>query len=492
MDPNTPVIIGAAQSNHRDGHAEPIDLMAQVVRAALEDTGARGVETRIKEVRVVRGIWPYEDPGALLAERLGIAEFRTALTAIGGNEVYDLVNRTATEIASGTIDAAIICSAETLRTRRGDRSSGGSSSYLPERLGARPDLSLGDQRPLSDHEQLAAGVGEAVAFYALAESALCHSLGQSVEAHRSQIAALWERANEVAVANPDAWISKRLSADEIATASASNRMVAFPYTKLMTANINVDQGAAVVMCSTSLAESLGLNRDRWVFPHAGAGAADHDLPSQRMALDASPAMRIAAGATLDLAGVSLDDIDLIDLYSCFPVAVEVAQRELSMDPARPFTVTGGLTFAGGPLNSYCLHALVTAVSALREREGSRALLTGNGGYFSKHSFALLGSDPSGLPFSCSRPQGAVDALARRDAPATTPSSGVIEATTVTYGRDQEPARAILSVLDEHGSRVWCNSRDPQTIAALLAEDVCGRRVSIDTTAEVPVALIEDS
>ena len=39
--------------------------------------------------------------------------------------------------------------------------------------------------------------------------------------------------------------------------STSNRPVASPYPKLMTSNLNVDQGGAVVMCSADVAEQAG-------------------------------------------------------------------------------------------------------------------------------------------------------------------------------------------------------------------------------------------
>src|SRR5690606_21625753 len=196
-----------------------------------------------------------------------------------------------------------------------------------------------------------------VHFYAMAETAIRHRNGESVDDHRHRIASMWAAASEVAAANPDAWLRTAHDADAIATESPTNRPVSSPYPKLMTANLDVDQGGAVLLCSAAAAEAAGVPRDRWVFPLAGTGAADHWLVTNRWAFDESPAMRLAGRRATELAGAGPDDCALLDLYSCFPAAVQVAQRELAIDFGRPFTITGGLTFAAGPLNCYCILAL---------------------------------------------------------------------------------------------------------------------------------------
>ncbi len=368
-------------------------------------------------------IWPYADPGRLVADRLGATSARTSITTMGGNQVYDLVADTAVRIQAGDLDVAVLCGAETLRTRRSDRARGTRTEYLPEREGAAPDDVLGTDTPLTSDTEREFGMETVARFYAMAETALRHRLGEGLDEHRDRIAALWARASEVAASNPNAWIQNAVSAEEIATESASNRPVASPYPKLMTSNLNVDQGGAVVMCSVAAAEAAGVPRDRWIFPWAGVGASDHWFPTNRWAFDESPAMRLSGVRTLELAGVGIDDCSLIDLYSCFPVAVQVAQRELGVDPARPFTITGGLTFAAGPLNCYCLLPLARAVALLREAPTERALLTGNGGSFTKHSSLVLGGEPSGRGFLTDDVQPQVDALPSRPTPTERAADG---------------------------------------------------------------------
>ena len=486
IDPRTPVIVGAGQLNEREYGSEPIDLMTRCAEAALDDTGTATLRDRIDAVRVVWGVWPYRDPGRLVADRLGAPDARTTITTMGGNQVYDLVIDTAERIGRGELDVAVVCGAETLRTRRSDRARGTRTDYLAEPDDAAPDDVLGKDQPLSTDDEREHGIDVVVRFYAMAEIALRHRLGDDIDRHRHRIAALWARASEVAAGNPNAWLRDPVSADEIATVSDRNRPVATPYPKLMTSNLNVDQGGAVVMCSAETAERAGVPRDRWVFPWAGAGAADHWYPTNRWAFDESPAMRLSGRRALELAGVGIDDCSLIDLYSCFPVAVQVAERELGVDPDRPFTITGGLTFAAGPLNCYCLLPLTRAVGLLRDAPDERAFLTGNGGSFTKHSALVLAAEPGTARFVSARPQAEVDALPSRPTPATRVDVATLETYTVTFDRDLQPEQAIMACLDADGGRHWATSDDADTMAALLADDCCEHAVRLAG----PVARLE--
>jgi acetyl-CoA C-acetyltransferase len=479
IDPRTPVIVGAGQINDRDLGSEPIDLMVRCAQAAIDDTGADGnLRAAIDAVRVVWGIWPYQDPGRLVAERLGCDGARTALTAMGGNQTYDLLIDTAEQIAQGRLDIAVICAAESMRTRRADHARGATTTYLPEPAGAEPDERLGVDKPLTTPVEDAIGIHHPARFYAAAETALRHRLGEDLDAHRTRIAAMWARASEIAAANPNAWLTDALAPETVATFDEGNRPIASPYPKLMTSNLNVDQGGAVVVCSAAAAERLGVPKDRWVFPWSGAGASDHPSMTTRWALDESPAMRLVGLEALGRAGATVDDCALLDLYSCFPVAVQVAQREIGVSADRDWTITGGLTFAAGPMNCYCILPLTRSVSLLRATPHERALLTGNGGYFSKHSAVVLSGSPPPAGFSSGSPQADVDALPARSAPTEPVPTATLEAYTVLFDRDLQPDRAILASLDDEGRRHWSDTTDPPTIAELLTTDACGTTVEL--------------
>jgi acetyl-CoA C-acetyltransferase len=117
-------------------------------------------------------------------------------------------------------------------------------------------------------------------------------------------------------------------------------MVGFPYTKYMNAIMEVDQGAALVVAASGAARALGIPEERWVWIRGG-GDAEEDpwFLSERPAFDRSPALRVCASRALAQAQTSIDEIEAFDLYSCFPSAVEIACRELGIDPLgdRPLT-----------------------------------------------------------------------------------------------------------------------------------------------------------
>ena len=159
-------------------------------------------------------------------------------------------------------------------------------------------------------------------------------------------------------------------------------MISWPYTKLMNSNNMVDQGAALVLTSVAKATGLQIPRERWVFPYVGTDAHDTYVIGRRASFSGSPAIRIAGRRALELAGVGVDDLAAIDVYSCFPSAVQVAANELGLplgDPQRPLTVTGGLTFAGGPWNNYVSHSIATMAETLAANPGGVGLITANGG-----------------------------------------------------------------------------------------------------------------
>ncbi len=74
--------------------------------------------------------------------------------------------------------------------------------------------------------------------------------------------------------------------------------------------------------------------------------------------------------------------------------MQIACRELGIDPfgdARPLTVTGGLTFAGGPGNNYVTHSIATLVERLREDPDALGLATAVGWYLTKHAVGIYGA-----------------------------------------------------------------------------------------------------
>jgi acetyl-CoA C-acetyltransferase len=478
IDPRTPVLVGAAQRSWREGDTDPVDAMTATTLAMTDaEPAVAALLRQATSVRALGGMWRYRDPARLVAADIGVPAARTAITPIGGNEVYDLVTTTAEQIMSGALEVAVICAAETMRTTRRAKRERREVARRQELADPAADDRFGSDLRLVDDAQVAAGAADPIVFYAMAESALRHAAGESAGTHRDRIAALWATASVVAADNPHAWSRDAVTADEVATPGPTNRMVAEPYTKLMTSNVDVDQSAAVLVCSYGAAVAAGVDPASIVHLVAGTGAVDHWILEERWALPESPAMRIAGRAGLELAGWTIDDVDDLDLYSCFPAAVQVAQQELGIDPRRPFTITGGLTFAGGPFNSYCLHALATAHARIRAGRSRNAFLSGNGGYFTKHSFlALAATAPEA--FRSTRPQGEVDRLPRRPRPAASVDAATIEAVTVLHDRDGTATRAIASTLAADGARRWATTSDLSSIDELRSTGPIGTTVRL--------------
>ena len=144
-------------------------------------------------------------------------------------------------------------------------------------------------------------------------------------------------------------------------------------------------------------------------------------------------IRIAGARCLELAGVTTKNLDHVDLYSCFPVAVQVAAAELGLDERRPLTVTGGLTFGGGPLNNYVMHSIARMAEVLRGDRDARGLVTANGGYLTKHAFGVYSSQPPTRAFRHEDLQPQVDETPQRDVADGHRGAVDVESYTVMYG-----------------------------------------------------------
>jgi len=490
IDPRTPVLVGVGQVSNRVDRGEPvlepIELMAEALRRAEADTGAGGVLAGADAVRVICVLsWRYRNPGLAVAELLGAKPRETALTVVGGNYVQTVVNRTALDIQEGRNDLVLLTGAEAWRSRSAARSPEGGLHWTVQDESTPAPVVIGEDTPLSHEAEVARGILMPTQVYPMFDVALRAAEGWGIDEHRHRIATLWSRFSEVAETNPHAWIQRRFSPEELATPGPDNRMIGFPYTKLLNSNNAVEQGAGLILCSAERAEALGIPRDRWVFPHAGADGHDHWFVSNRQDLHSSPAIRIAGRTALELAGVGVDDLAHVDLYSCFPSAVEIAARELGLGEDRPLTVTGGLSFAGGPWNNYVMHAIATMAGLLREDPGSRGLCTANGGYLTKHAFGVYSTEPPPAGrFRHAEPQAEIDALPRRSPAPDHVGAVEIESYVVMHDRSGEPETALVAALTPEGRRVWGSTSDPATMRAMCTEEFVGRRATLDPDGRV--------
>ncbi|MEM8924296.1 MAG: acetyl-CoA acetyltransferase [Actinomycetota bacterium] len=482
IDPRTPVIVGVAQITQRpDDPAEamePVALMEHVVRAAADDAGAPALAASLDYVGVVQGAWSYSDPARLVADALGATGARTAISANGGNTPQSYVNALSARIAAGELDRAAIVGAEAIWSRRRQKRAGLDIARTAQ-TGVEPDERFGADVPMTTEFENARGMEQPINYYPLFDSAVRASRGETIDEHRDRLAELWARFNEVAVANPYAWFRTPMTAAEIRDASPSNRMVGFPYTKSMNSNWDLDQGAALLLCSAGAAEAAGVPRDRWVFPHAGTDAHDTYAVSARRDLHSSPAIAEAGRRLFELTGTGPDDVAHIDLYSCFPSAVQVAAAELGFDEDRRLTQTGGLTFAGGPLNNYVTHSIAAMVGVLREHPGQVGLVSANGGFLTKHAIGLYATEPGRGPFVAEDVQDVVDRVPTTPVDQAYAGSATIEAYTVMHGAEGAEV-GLCALRTPDGARTWGRVVEPETAAAMTRTEMIGTEAELGT------------
>ena len=344
LDPRTPVIVGVGQQLQRidDPLAAlaPVPFIAEAIRAAASDAGLSAVPN-VDSIRVVSFLsWRYRDPARFIADELGISTNETVATTMGGNSTQSLINATSVEIQNGDVDLVILCGGETSRTRKRARAANIDLPWpvVPEDVA--PSRIMGEDLVMNHEYELSRRIVAPIQVYPMFETALRAAAGRDIDEHNAHLGRLWSGFSKVAAGNPYAWIRKEMTPEEIITTGPRNRMIGLPYTKVMNSNNDVDQSAAIIMCSVATAERLGIARDKWVFPIAGTDCHEHKYISERMTFSETPAVKLGGRLALELAETSIDEIDIVDLYSCFPSAVQLGAMSLGLALDRQLTRTG--------------------------------------------------------------------------------------------------------------------------------------------------------
>lgn len=491
LDPNTPVLVGAGQVVQREpGERDPVALSVAALRSAAEDSGAGEELVRRADAvyAVASASWSYRDQGALVAEALGARPRRTVQTSkFGGDGAQLSVNEAAQSIVDGDAEVVLLTGAEAGASLAAAQRAGRKLDWPIQDASVAPTEVLGVDRTANNEAETAVGLGAPIFVYSLIESALRGETGRDPKEHQQAIGELWSRFSRVASDNPHAWQPEFRTAEEIATPSADNRMVSAPYPKLLCANLQVDMASGLILCSAAAAEEAGVPQEKWVFLHAGASGHDEWFVSERASLAASPAIRALGQAALRHAGLSIEDITHVDLYACFPSAVQIGARELGLpvdDPARPLTVTGGLTFGGGPGNNYGSHAVATLVSRLRADPTAYGLSTSLGWYVTKHALGIYSATPPLRAYTHLRP--VIEHPPSRPVRSGYTGPAVVEAYTVPYGRDGEPEAGVLSLITPRGHRTLVRTTAPEVLAVLTEDDALRRPVTVHEDGTVSI------
>ncbi len=480
-DPRSTCLIGVAQSVVRpeDGDSpEPLAVWEQVVRDAAADSGGRAVVEAIDSFNVVHcQSWEYDDPAARLAERLGVDCRHGHYSGMGGTTPQLLVQHLADVIASGDIDVGVIVGAEALATKRRMKKEGRKPAWSHPASERNP---FPFEDPFHPAE-IAHQVFQAWLTFPVWDVARRAHLGTAPDDYARAIGELMSPMSEVAAANPYAWFPTARTPEALATPTADNRLVGYPYTKHEVAVMDVDQGAAVIVASHAKADELGVPLDRRVYLRGWCYAADPLYLAEREDLWRSPAMAGAGAEALRTAGVGIDDVAHLDLYSCFASSLHFAADALGirLGGDRVPTVTGGLPFAGGPGSNYVTHSLAAMAQVLREDAGSYGLVSGVGMHMTKHAFGVYSTTPGPIDWPAeSEVQGVVDELPVRAIRDEVSGAAVVASYTVAHGRDGEPEWGLVIADLPEGDRGYARVDDAGLLAEMEATEWVGAEVDV--------------
>jgi acetyl-CoA C-acetyltransferase len=474
--PNTPVLVGiAAVQQKADDYREalePVALMEQALRNAAVDAGSESLLARADEILVPNSLWGYRDPGRILADRLGATNAATLLADFGILQ-QGLINRACERILAGEAQVMLVTGGEARYRDQCAARAGDELAVTEQGDDIAPDVLLTPAAEMMSEVEGAAGLGMPVGYYAIMDSALRYQQGLGVDEHRDRMAAQYARFSEIAAGNPDAWVDESVSADFIREHSAKNRMLAFPYTKLHNSQWTVDQAAGLILCSAAVAEELGIDRRRWVFPVASTESNFMTVISARGDLGASEGFRFAGRKVMELAGVDFNDIRLRELYSCFPFAVRVQREEFGLHDGGDDSVTGGMTFGGGPLNNFVFQATVKMAGLLRDQPGETGLVTTVSGLLTKQACGLWSTQPpqNGWAFADVTEEVRA-ATPLRELVGDYTGDGTVAGYTVLY-QGMDPWRAI-AVFDLPGDRrTVAYSEDENMMQLMMTQEGCG-------------------
>ncbi|HVB91829.1 MAG TPA: hypothetical protein VND70_06990 [Acidimicrobiales bacterium] len=491
MDPRSPCLIGVARHTWHpadvpEGAPEPLDMWEEMARAAALDAGVPDALRALQSIDVVYSqSWQYDDPPTRLAERLGAKARRRGYSGIGGSVPQVLVAGVAREVMAGDIDLALVVGAEALATVRRLKKAGEKPQWSHKPAERRPFPMDLEFHP----SEISHSVFEAFLTFALFDNARRAHVGRTLDEHSARLGRLLAPLTEVAAGSPHAWFPLARPAAEIVTPTADNRMVAYPYTKLMTAIMDVDMAAGLLLASADKADALGVPEEKRVYLRGWGYAEDPAHVADHAELWRSPAMAAASGAALAGAGIGVDEVSHFDLYSCFASSVNFAQDALGLaeDDSRGVTQTGGLPYHGGPGSNYMTHSIAAMAESLRADPGSYGLVSGVGMHMQKHVYGL---------WSTSAGSVTPDPLGRVPASPSLivddPEGPAIVATySVQHGRDGGPETALLVCDLPAGGRCYARlDGGPAALEEAETRELIGRSVILTPREGINLARID--
>ena len=473
---NRPVLIGLGSLQQKGSFSEldeALILMEKATLEAIKDTNSLEIKKYIDEIQIPKGYWAYRDPGKWIAEKHGFPQAKTSVTKIGVLQ-QNLINSACKKIISGDIRASLIVGGEARFKKIQALKEG--LVFEEMELTVNPDHYVKAKDDLYVPQEVDALGMMAVGYYAIIESALRYKNQRTLKEHEEFLGDYYERFSKIAAKNPHAWNQTVYSSKEIRTPSAQNKRIAYPYNKLHNSSWNVNQASALILTSEEIANSLNIPSAKRVYPLISSETNHMIGVIQRPDLTAPVGLQLATDYLLETAVKNQIQPTLYELYSCFPVAVQLFSEALNVPDGIEKTITGGMPFAGGPLNNYMLHATTQMLMKIREDANQIGLITGVSGMMTKQALAIWSKDQM-MDFESKDVTREAEKI-EIPVPMSNLNQGeakIIGCTTLY--KDLNPLKAIFYAEDSQGHRLVLTSNKEKIIKQAEEEECIGLKVN---------------
>ena len=480
---NMPVIIGVAAISQKTENLElsreALKLMQSAVESAAVDAGNTSLLQQIDEISIPQGFWSYTDPARLIASAVGSPKAKTCLAGIGVLQ-QSLINKACQKIVNGENQLTVIVGGEA-KYRSLQAKIQGVSIVDTLQENNKPDLHWTSDDPIWSELEAERGLFMPAEFFALMESALCSERSVSIEQHRAYLGRLYEVFSDIAHDNPDAWSEEKFSADEISEPTEKNPYLAFPYTKRQNSQWNVDQAAAIIICSAKKARELGIPEQRWVYPLSGAESNYSTSLSERPVLHRHKGTDFSVKAAMKTAGLTVDQIDFFELYSCFPAVIQSHALDIGVSDQQAWTQTGGMAYAGGPLNNFVIQATVKMIQTIRDHPDTKGLVSCISGINAKQGIGVYASSvPVNAYVTTDVTEKTRKAMPIMPCISEYEGEAVILASTVVYHKGgASHAFVIAEAIGEmNGKRLVVSSKDLSVMQRLTENIESGEKIFV--------------
>jgi acetyl-CoA C-acetyltransferase len=474
-----PCIIGISQKTWREEEGDAPHPALQCIERSLEalaNTGANDIVGRIDEINIVYPIsWSYDDLAAEVKSGIDNPDCDVRVSGLSGTSPQKFVNEAAESILSGKRNLVLVCGAEAFATRKRAKKENRDTGWPRGEKKGMPPFEDPFHPAEINHQ-----VFQAYTTFATLDSARRALTDLAPEKYRKEEARMMATLSKVAANNPHAWFREERNSDDLFNLEGNDRLVAYPFSKNTMAFMDVDMSAALVIASDQLANELDVPQNQRIYINGWGYAKDIPYIAQRDQLGESKAMKTASQQALQRAGITIDQIKLLDLYSCFASNLNFTCDALgiSTDDPRGLTITGGLPYFGGPGNNYTSHSIASMVDQLRNAPGEYGMISAVGMHMTNHAFGVYSTNNTEIIPA----EAATKYTASHQLLETASGPATLIACTVEHQRD---GISILAVCEmENGDRCYARSTD-EALANLLEQEECiGKTVTLTTNKKI--------